>query len=126
MANKEEVMKALNLCYKQLDNSSLCHECPYFGHMDTDLRCFEQLYVDAYNALKNESSQEELDNLRFQLRLAVSQLEEQKAEPAKPHIRGKGCTHSFECGMCLASIDYGDRFCRNCGRPLDWMEEKYA
>lgn len=126
MVNKKDVMKALQLCYKQLNNGFMCRQCPYNDHADIERRCFEQLYVDAYEILKNEDSNKQLDDLRFQLQIAVSQLEEQKPESAKPQIRSKGCTHSFECGTCLASIDYCDRFCRNCGRPLNWMEEKHV
>lgn len=46
----------------------------------------------------------------------VELLKEQEA--LKPFIR-HGCWW-FQCGKCKAMIDYGDKFCSQCGQEAKW------
>lgn len=55
------------------------------------------------------------------IREVVALLEEQ--EPVKPQIGGNpDYTWWYICPKCQLSIDKNDRFCRHCGRRMDWDE----
>ncbi|MBR3333146.1 MAG: hypothetical protein IKG23_02540 [Clostridia bacterium] len=53
---------------------------------------------------------------------AVELLKEQ--EPIIPSVGGSndpdGHSWWYQCGKCKMPIDYGDRFCRRCGRAVKW------
>ena len=66
------------------------------------------------------------DEIRFYAwlcRSAVALLKEQEAvEPTISGINehdGHG-SWWYQCGKCKMPIDYGDKFCRHCGRPVMW------
>lgn len=42
-------------------------------------------------------------------------------EPVKPNaiMHGKMVMY-YQCPACLATIDNGNKFCPNCGRPVKW------
>ena len=55
---------------------------------------------------------------------AIELLKEQEA--VEPYITGRG--ESFEtaetwwyaCGNCNEALDVNDKYCRHCGKPIDW------
>ena len=46
--------------------------------------------------------------------------DEKKRTPVKAELEGGGNTWWNVCGDCHTTISTGDRFCRQCGRPLIW------
>jgi len=57
------------------------------------------------------------------LREVLSLLKEQEAvEPNVSDINDHDAHGSwwYQCGKCKMPIDYGDRFCRRCGRAVKW------
>lgn len=43
---------------------------------------------------------------------------EEHFRPAEAELEGGGSTWWHVCGECHGPIDYSDRFCRHCGRPV--------
>ena len=54
----------------------------------------------------------------------LAMLKEQ--EPVKPEQEhsGGGLTWWNVCGNCKTAINPNDKFCRKCGRPVEWPEEQ--
>lgn len=46
--------------------------------------------------------------------------DEKERTPAHTEIEGGGSTWWNVCEECRAVVSPGDRFCRQCGRPLIW------
>ena len=46
--------------------------------------------------------------------------DEKKRTPVKAELEGGGSNWWNVCGDCHTAISTGDRFCRQCGRPLIW------
>ena len=44
--------------------------------------------------------------------------DEKKRRPVQVETEGGGSTWWYVCGECHTAIDTGDRYCRQCGRPL--------
>lgn len=54
---------------------------------------------------------------------AIALLKEQEA--VEPTVSGMEehdglCSWWYQCGKCKIPIDYGDRFCRRCGKAVKW------
>lgn len=53
-------------------------------------------------------------------------LPQKELEPVNPVICGNGKTFEesetffYACGACGKPIDFCDKFCRNCGKPVKW------
>lgn len=43
-----------------------------------------------------------------------------KQESAEAEMEGGGSTWWYVCGECHTAIDSLDRFCRQCGRRIEW------
>ena len=108
MSDKSKVLDALQNCMF----SPKCRDCPW-----------EEC----------EYEHEVINSVPYSLiRDAVSIIKEQ-CEAVKPEYGGDmegeqirerkypECgTWWYECGNCRTPIDWKDRFCRHCGRPLKW------
>ena len=46
--------------------------------------------------------------------------DEKQRTPVRAELEGGGSTWWNVCGDCHTAISTGDRFCRQCGRPLIW------
>ena len=46
--------------------------------------------------------------------------DEKKRTPVRAELEGGGSTWWNVCGDCHTTISTGDKFCRQCGRPLIW------
>ncbi len=47
------------------------------------------------------------------------------AIPSKPHpLRMDDLTYGYSCPACIMSVDESDKYCNNCGKKLDWSDEK--
>lgn len=44
-------------------------------------------------------------------------------ETVRPELEGGGNSWWYVCGECHTMIDSRDRFCRQCGRGLEWGEQ---
>ena len=55
------------------------------------------------------------------VRLCGEALELLKEQPVEAKVTGLE-TQWYRCGACEYPIDYGDKFCRHCGRPVRWDE----
>lgn len=51
---------------------------------------------------------------------AIQLLKER--EPVPVELEGGGWSWWYVCGECHTAINAGDKFCRECGRPLIWEE----
>ena len=49
-------------------------------------------------------------------------IAEQK--PVEPEIEGGGYSWFYVCGECHGSINSYDKYCRHCGREIDWSNDK--
>lgn len=58
--------------------------------------------------------EQDLEDAGFEV--DVSLLKEQ--EPIEPKIRHGNWW--FQCGKCKAIIEYGDKFCKECGQEAKW------
>ena len=95
MIDREKVIKGLEVC-KSVDDT--CANCPYVKEV-----CTTTLSADALALLKERD--------------AVKPIKENdgKKEP--------WTTWWYVCGACgKVAVDTYDKFCRNCGTPIDWQE----
>ena len=44
------------------------------------------------------------------------------AVPSKPHLTWDSMTKVHSCPACIMSVSIGDRYCRHCGKKLDWSD----
>lgn len=44
------------------------------------------------------------------------------AVPSKPHPLWNSKTKAYSCPACIMSVSKGDRYCRHCGKKLDWSD----
>lgn len=99
MADREKVIKGLEMCLASIDEAECPEECPYYE----TCRNYENRVI-------------------FQpvMRDTLELLKEQ--EPVKPHVKHASDDDSwyYGCGACHKAIDYKDRFCRYCGRAVKW------
>ena len=99
--DREKVIKGLERC--KLYNKVNCDKCPYDynGRGNGKSECTAELAYDALALLKEQDAVE-------------------------PYITGSG--ESFEtaetwwyaCGNCNEALDVNDKYCRHCGKPIDW------
>lgn len=48
-----------------------------------------------------------------------------KQEPVKSkQLHSNGGTWWYFCGACETAISPNDKYCRKCGRPVEWPEEQ--
>ena len=94
MADREKVINGLEA---HINNS--CDDCPYYLGDKKRPIC------------------------RYMLRDALELLKEQEAvEPTVGGITehdGHG-SWWYQCGKCKMPIDYGDKFCKRCGKAVKW------
>lgn len=94
MIEREKVINGLKCCLPSHDPD--CDLCPYDS---IDLRCRVKLYNDIMALLKAQ-------------------------KPVKPKIGGDvdGASKSwwYTCGTCNEQVGNGDKFCRWCGRMVEW------
>lgn len=94
MDDMEKVIKALECCINAGDCQNQCDYWP-------DDRCEHLMVIDALELLKAQ-------------------------EPMKPIVTGNGHTFEeaetwwYECGNCNTQIDPSDKYCRKCGRAVEW------
>ena len=93
MDDREKALKAFEICYTLGHN---CTECPLFQEDD----CNDKLTHDVLALLKER-------------------------EPIAPSVCGSKepdglSSWWYLCSKCKMPIDYGDRFCRRCGRAVKW------
>lgn len=96
MIDREKVIKGVE-CHRkkiQTTNAVSCLECPYSEPKPVREWCMSGLIDDIYALLKEQ-------------------------EPVKP-TRSEGTTWWFKCGKCGMSLDPRDKFCRECGRTIEW------
>lgn len=48
----------------------------------------------------------------------------ERITPAEAEIEGGGSSWFYVCGECHGAINPKDKYCRHCGRPVEWTEEK--
>ena len=86
------------------------------------LSCFSEIYEKLAEDLREKDpphSQRCFEEAETFRRMAEEIV---RLEPVKPEIEGGGTSWFFVCGECHTSINPKDRFCRGCGRPLEWDE----
>jgi len=91
--DREKVIKGLEIHIKP---NSRCVGCPY----PNNGLCGDQLYHDALALLKEQEA-----------------VEARKKNDGKPQ---PWTSWWYVCGDCGQEIEYHDRFCRWCGRPVKW------
>ena len=42
------------------------------------------------------------------------------SKPVKSELEGSGNTWWYVCGECHGSISWGDKYCKCCGRKVEW------
>ena len=102
MADRRNVLIALQVCYMEPDNCG-ADKCPYFNmrHQNTEKDCGEKLLEDAYILLSER---------RF----------------AKPvcKVMPKDCSSQievvFRCGSCNLDMPPFSKFCPWCGTEVKW------
>jgi hypothetical protein len=99
MPDLEKVKKGLEICIDREPGKYVCNECPY--EIDGNW-CEINLAKDALILLKDR-------------------------EPVPPEKQNDGEPEAwaswwYVCGKCKKPIDYGDSFCRHCGREVKWVE----
>lgn len=95
--DRKNVIKGLQHC--DFGVSSTCYEkeCPYYQSHD----CTDEIKSDILALLKEQ-------------------------EAVEPYITGSGESFEtaetwwYECGNCNKPIDPNDKFCRHCGKPVQW------
>lgn len=52
----------------------------------------------------------------------INELKKRKIDPVKPQMEhsGSGVTWWNVCGACKTAINPNDKFCHECGVPVDW------
>lgn len=90
---REKVIKGLECCIlRDPDDKQRCSECPYEGN------CVNRLKQDALSLLK---AQEEANS--------------------KVSIPVEETYRRYKCGKCGNTVVLDDRFCRKCGKEIDWI-----
>lgn len=107
MPDREKVMKGLECCIvRDPDAKRNCVECPYNHEgIITNAPCANGLMADALALLKEQEAVE-----------PKLYTPESKTIWSNWHI----------CGACEHPVDPGDKFCRECGRPIKWEENSDA
>ena len=86
------------------------------------LKCFGEIYERMAEDLKEKDpprSQRYFGEAETFRTMAEEIL---RLEPAEPEIEGGENSWYWVCGECRGAIHQMDRFCRGCGRPLQWDE----
>lgn len=94
---REKVIKGLEWCMCEKHDCYREKGCPYENESD-DVGCKYALHRDALALLKAQ-------------------------EPTKPKLGGNAGpfgTQWYQCGACSGQIDPGDKYCRTCGREVEW------
>ena len=73
-----------------------------------DKKCVERLGTDALALLKEQEAVE------------PEYGGDMEGEQIRKQQYPENGTWWYECGYCRTPIDYRDRFCRHCGRPVKW------
>ena len=98
MDKYKKVIKGLECCgAKPLPK---CEACPYAYAEEGTCFTMDKMHGEALALLKAQ-------------------------EPVKPEIGGNtngtiGTTWFYICGACNRAIDHSDKFCRHCGREVQW------
>lgn len=110
MADRKRILKGL---YAHAYNS--CKECPYWGSGEHGSSECKTLAAQAYSLLRQEYSVEFALNI---LREA-GWREEFGVIPeyVKPKLIDWGI---YECPFCKVRVDKTYKYCKNCGRGINW------
>ena len=95
MPDREKVIECADKCTSPVHESEDCNECPYHLNHEGFYSCIECLMRDT-----------------------VALLKEQEAVP----VIQREVMHMLVwcCGSCGVAITDGDKFCRNCGKAVNW------
>jgi hypothetical protein len=50
----------------------------------------------------------------------IDRKHKKDSEVAEAELEGGGTMWWYVCGECRGMINYGDKFCRHCGKELVW------
>jgi len=83
----------------------------------------EKVINDLQDAVNDDWMWQHADYYALTMEKALALLKEQ--EPVEPNVSdiNDHDAHGswwYQCGKCKMPIDYGDRFCRRCGRAVKW------
>ena len=101
MIDTEKVLHGLDSCGSDYGIPNICEitECPYREHKAW---CVHELALEALGL--------------------IEQMMEER-EPTKVKLGGNSglCgTPWYQCSACSTDINPGDKYCRECGRPVKW------
>ena len=93
MIDREKVIKGLEFC--KASDGTHCPSCPYF-----DGECTSELCSDVLALLKEQDA----------------------VKPKKENdgVQEPWTTWWFVCGNCKEQLNLNDKYCRHCGRVVDW------
>lgn len=83
------------------------------------IKGLEEISNYFFNVYHHSKDREEINKAKDRCDVvedALALLKEPKA--LKPFIRHGNWV--FQCGKCKAIIEYGDKFCRQCGQEVKW------
>lgn len=98
MADKRQVIYDIERCICHVPDA--CMDCSHYTGTIGFLGCMENLMSDALAMLK----------------------EQEPVAPERMTVLDFGSfeTTVYLCGVCRMSIDCGDKFCKHCGRKVQW------
>jgi hypothetical protein len=98
MIDKERLMDALRC--RGYEDDLPCFACAYYTDGKPHGKCeYNKIYDDA---------------------IAVVKAQIDREKPIAAEIEGGGHTWWHVCGECHGTIDTPDKYCRHCGRLIDW------
>ena len=82
----------------------------------------KSVFHDAISLI--ESQRKEIDLLSRQREKTMIPKVLKYTRPASEFISAKENIYLYYCGWCGIDIRKGDRYCRNCGRKVDWNDRQ--
>ena len=85
-----------------------------------NLKAIEGYFMRVAVSLRDSDPRESFRMFRCNQECRKAKEELEKQIPVKAELEGGGSTWWVVCGDCHGAIDESDRFCRHCGRLIEW------
>ena len=88
--------------------------------LQEQLKAMEGIYMQIAKAVRETDPEHSFRTFGMAETCRKAAEEMERLKPAEIEIEGGGTTWWHVCSECRTNVDTGDKFCRNCGRPLTW------